>query len=200
MAFTDNFDSYTTGNLVGQGGWADAGHGTTAALTVNTVIVQTSPNAVISSATDFALVKNTFTQQANGIQRFYFQVSSTADNGLMKFRLTEGGTSVMLVFTNAGNLQYTNSGANVTIQAVNANQWYQVDIQWVLSTGKARYRVDGGSWTAYDSTQNVMTGGPNGLAFGQDVGATSNLAHWDSFSEVVATASSTFLPIMGVGT
>lgn len=199
MAMTDNFDSYSVGGLIGQGGWVDAGHGTTAALTVQTAVVDTSPNAIISSVTNFALVKHSFTQQANGVQSFKFQVSSAADNGLMKFRLTEGATSVMLVFTNAGNLQYTNGGGNVTIQAINTGQWYKVDIQWVLSTGKYRIRIDGGTWGAYDTTQNAMTNGPDGVAFGQDVGATANLAYWDTFLEL-PTGATTFLPLMGVGT
>lgn len=200
MALVDNFDSYTAGDLTGQGTWTDAGSGAGGSIDVQTSVFVSSPNGVASNTTNFAGRNKAFALQANGIQSFRFRVTNTGDNGLMKFRLREGGTNAILVFTNAGNLCYNNGATTPTIQAVSADTWYRVDIQWVLSGSQARYQVDGTGYTAYDNIQNALSAGCDNVTIAQDVGATANIVYWDDLTDTGAGGSTAHnLALLGVG-
>lgn len=66
MALVDSFDSYTGGDLNGQGSWSGD-----ASFDVQSSVVQAGANAVSHATTGGVTATKTFTAEATGNQIFY---------------------------------------------------------------------------------------------------------------------------------
>ena len=205
MALVDNFDSYTDGDVVGQGSWTLNGQGDAAAdMTVQGTVVQGGTKALVTSTVSYVQIEKTFTQIATGIQSFRFGMTATNITDLLIFNINEGTTRCMSIHMNSdGNIKYKNATVLVTIGAVTANTWHKLDIKWNNST-QYQCQLDDGGYTALDSMQNNIVTGVDRIRLGQDFCATAELAYFDTLTDTDAPDTAIVLPrpnllLMGVG-
>lgn len=173
MPITDNFDSYIDGDLNGQGSWSG-----NADFDVQGVTVQAGAKAIVNSASNKSILKSS-TLASNGAQVIWGRVTTTGDD-IWAIRLSEGGTDRIGVKTNGGNLQYFDGSTYNTIGTVSINTWFKLDVQWDFSTQMARYQLNDGGYTAYDTVLSNMSAGIDGVKL-QNNGAAVT-AYWDTLA------------------
>ena len=196
MAFvcTENFDSYAdndnlNGKSGGSGWTSNWGSTFTGPATVQNTQAYSGTLSCFSTSDQ---ISRDFTTVTAGT--LYFAFFKTGDDNM--FWLRDGATNFVATRINGGNLQYlTGGGASwATIQAVNSSQWYVVgiEIDQTNQSGKARYNVDGGTWTAW------ADGGSGTQANRVLVWGTQNI-YIDSIqptSPIVVTVNGNFLAFM----
>jgi len=170
----DDFDSYTDGDLTGQGSWSGD-----VTFDVEGTVFQAGTKAVKSATTNDEIVK-TFTLAATGMQTVWGRISTTNADA-WALRMKEGASERIAVRTNAGNLEYYNGASYVVIGAITVDTWFQVDIDWDFSQQKARYRLNAGTWTAFANLLSNMTAGISGMALQHNNGAGD--AYYDSLAD-----------------
>lgn len=146
MALTDNFDSYSNSDLNGQGGWS----GDTDFDVQDTVVIQGTKTVAATGDGARADCKKSFTAESTGKQVFYIR-STDASKDCGGIQLGKTATAVISIIISAGYLKYYDGSAYQPIQAVSSNTTYKVEVEWDCSTNQARYRVDDGAWTSWDS-------------------------------------------------
>lgn len=171
MPITDTFDSYTDGDLTGQGSWSGD-----VDFDVEGSVVQSGAKAVQNSGTNKSITK-TGSLSATGIQSLWGRVTTT-DNDVWAIRLSEGGTNRIGVKSSGGNLQYYDGSVYITIGAVSLDTWFKLDVQWDFSTQMARYQLNDGGYTAYDTILANMSAGIDGVKL--ECNTTGALAYWDT--------------------
>ena len=181
---TDNFDSYTDGDLNGQGSWS----GNTA-WDIQGTTVQGGTKAITHVGGTASNVSKSMTSTAAGVQSFYFRVAGTAD-ALMRFFLVESETNNVLVKSNGGALYYFNGASYINWASISSNIWYKVDIQWDKATQKARYRLDNGTWTSYDNLYTNTVTGVNTVILGKGTNDTTAI-YFDTLTNATESAATT---------
>lgn len=178
--FSDNFNSYTNGALVGQGGWTNQLNGSY--YTVQETTVKEGAKAVqVSDNTSINIeVYKTGTVVDTGRITVYMRRSDTA--GRATFALKgDIGYSAYFRLDNDGYIKYYGNGAWNTWGAYLANTWYTLEIEWNGGTDQIRYRVDEGTWTAWLTPLNTWTTGLNRVEFWCYQGSGSSF--WDYIAE-----------------
>lgn len=199
MGLVDNFDSYTDGDLNGQGSWSGSTD-----FDIQGSVVQAGAKAVAHTAAASGNILKSFTGAASGTQSIYGRVASTAISGLWMVRLYEGAAARIFIQTDgAGNLSYNDGGGLVTIGAITADTWFKLDIEWQASDDTARYRLDNGTWTAFDTIVFPITTEIDTLRLFKDV-ADATAIYFDTAAEVggdvvVTPQNQPTLLMLGVG-
>lgn len=179
--FEDDFNSYDDGDLDGQGGWVR--NATYGVLNVQGTTVKEGAKAVANAAATYAEYRKSGDNIATGRITFYFRVTS---NGSIHFRVNESGTGKIFiqVLKGSGKIQYWNGSAYVDIQAIAYDTWICVEIEWRSSDHKARYRIDEGEWTGWDSCVGSWTA-LNGIAIWHYAGVSTpaNVTFFDYIAE-----------------
>jgi len=177
----DNFDSYSDGDLNGQGSWS----GDTT-FDVQTSVKQAGAKA-ISAVSDGTRreIEKAITASANGSQIWYMRASTNAgSNGGVVFREASdpgGNSEIFFEFRSDGYISYYNGADFVQVAAYVADTWYKCETEWNATTGKARHRVNDGTWTAwYTTPYTFATIGYVYLLTRTNTGPT---LYWDSLSE-----------------
>lgn len=183
---TDNFDSYSTGNLTGQGSWSGS-----SSFQVENSVSQTSPNAVADSDQSSNITKS-FTLHSSGTQIYWGRATDVTTANLWTVKLTDAGSNVTDTRTNNGNVEYYASGGFHTLGAVSANTWWQINVKWDAATGFCQYSINGGTYTTAATCLGTIVHGIDGVNF-DDVGGPSGTVYFDSFSDGVPAAPATFL-------
>lgn len=150
----DNFDSYSTGGLAGQGSWATDGGNN---MTVGTAVVQAGVNsvgAVDSDLTGFA-VKKTVTSHSSGTTTVYMRASGFST--VHQFRLYEGATFVGLIQFRPDATVRCSGATDSDMGTASANTWYQMDINFNGATDKIQCRFNGATYSAVVSSANAFT-------------------------------------------
>lgn len=188
---TDNFDSYTDGDLNGQGSWSGS-----VEFDVQGTVVQAGAKAVAYLASSSNSISKDFTASTTGVQSIWGRVSDVTIDGRWSFRMASGASAIFYIKTNAGNVVYFDGATYTTLGAVSNNTWFQVECQFDASTDKARYRLNGGTWTAYASGTAVFTT-LDRLYLVCDT-ATAGSSYWDTCADgsAPATTNSNFLAFM----
>ena len=93
MSVVDNFESYSNGDLTGQGGWSGSTE-----YDVQTSIVQAGSKAVHSGGTN-SKIEQTFTLEATGAQILRGRVTSTLSDK-WALRIKEGSSNRIAIKTN----------------------------------------------------------------------------------------------------
>ena len=199
MALIDDFESYSDGNLGGQGSWTDDyGH-----FIVGTTNPNTGSKCIHNDASGVGSSKS-FTASAQAVQSFYMRVNAINDTdrfymtpytgasyiGEISFWQSAGGTRKIFMGYN-GNIGQ--SGA-LLLSGANLNQWYKIEFEWdgtasrgAGGTGKIRARVDGGSWTSWqDSTNSFSTVDSITINTVLDSAYPTNAVFYDDFSVTVS--------------
>lgn len=194
---TDNFDTYTTGALVGQGagtGWSgNWTNGSGSDWTVETSVFLSSPNGVSSTAS--GAVKTAYrlyaSGQSTGYQGFAWRISTTSssENDMSIASGGNGnGNAIAAIRMNGSDIFGFGPGFGSTVTAltgVAANTWYVVEVRWSDATGKfaLRAKVDGGSfgsWTADIGYTNALTNADRVILINSD-NTSGPTQYFDSF-------------------
>ena len=153
---TEDFNSYNDGNLEGQGGWT-LRDGTSGQIYIQGTTVKEGAKAADGQGTLDCNDGKTGSQLSDGRITYYARMG-TADKQGCGFYLREGGsTRIQVTFRAGGYIDYYDGSAWHHLKAWAADTWYCVEIEWRSSDKKARYRVDGGTWTDWDTTQTAWT-------------------------------------------
>lgn len=146
--FTDNFNTYTDGELVGQGGWS----GTSGYWLVEVPYVAEGEKGICCSIANTGWsVEKTGTPLTDGKVAFYTKLAGFPSSYFI-FRISSAAVSPTYVdirFDSAHNITLLGS---TTIQAYSVATWYGVEVEW-RSTPDYRFRarVNGGSWSTWVS-------------------------------------------------
>jgi hypothetical protein len=153
---TENFNSYSDGDLSGQGSWLGEN---TWDVEGTTVYEGAKAVSVTDSGISYSIYKNG-TSQANGAISAWLRQDSNTDSG-GAFHIHEGATLIVgSGFSSAGQIRYRDSVGWNNYGAYSADTWYNFQIEWHdAPTKQFRFRVDAGAWTDWKSPVNAWTTG-----------------------------------------
>ncbi len=177
--FTDNFNSYTDGDLNGQGGWSGS-----VDFDVQGSVVKEGAKAVqLVGAAGGAEISKTGTEIATGKTSFYIRKTSiTLGPGYS----LEFGFRLNTTYRHGGRfwgdkIQIEDGAGNNTADVatgLSANTWYLVEYEYTSTQHRAR--VDGGSWTAWQG--NYTSGNVNNIRFREWI-ESGQSAYFDHIAE-----------------
>lgn len=179
MAITDNFESYSDGDLNGQGSWSGSTY-----FDVQSSVTKTGSKAVsVGTIAANTIAKAFPSGVASGTQAFYIRSTGTHATDAVTFRLTEGGTRKIIFGMLNGNFVYHNGAGYQTISAYSINTWYAITIEWRSSDKKARYKIND-TWTDwFVGIENFTTSIGGVLLFSS--ADTSQTTYFDDLSETI---------------
>ena len=197
----DNFDSYTVGDLDGQGSWSGSLN-----WDVLTAEFQSSPNSAGNTTGGAGDISKDMTATGTGNQVFYMR-SSALVLGVTNHnvRFFEGATFLFFVSLNEGggspgDIILEGSGSTIITTWV-VNTWYKIEVEWKTSDDTVRARVDDGTWTAFVAVAAAFTNVDKVTLRATALGGSFYV---DSFSDpnagVVTPVASQVFQLMGVGT
>lgn len=177
---TEDFNSYTNGDLNGQGSWSGS--------TLFDIQTATAGNPegvgvgkevyMGGGGTPGDDVVKTGSTVGTGKTSFYWRTGVTNKVVVTKFQ--DDLTVVWEVrFMDDGNMDISGNATEDIITSYSANTWYLVEVEWQASDDTVRARGDGGDWTNWLATK-VATDGLNQIQMEQ-INTTN--AYWDHFAE-----------------
>jgi hypothetical protein len=159
----DDFNSYSLGNAVGQGGWLSYSNGDNFIIQRN--ITKEGARALfVDASADSVIVKQGFSR-ASGSQSIYLNADRTHWGGgsFFQIRLTKGPWAtgdpnlsfLAVTFEQDGRVGYSPGLSEPYVYfGTFSYEWSRLDIEWRASDKKARYRINTGPWTAWDDFPN----------------------------------------------
>jgi len=176
--FEDDFNSYTDGDLNGQGGWS----GDTAYDVQGTIVKEGAKAVECGSVVNVGIYKDG-TPRNDGRITAYLR-RNTNSSGRSYLTIKEGTTICANVrFMDDGNLQVHRNGAWETYLAYSADIWYCIEIEWRSSDHKVRYRVNGGAWTDWGTATNEWVTGLDRVRFDVWDQSAGDVGYWDYVAE-----------------
>lgn len=151
--------TYATGDLGGQDGWTLGG----ANLTVTTAQSANGTQSVVTTANANSHSKRNITAVDTNGSFVYFSARAssvgTIDNASLDFYNGDGTNLLGLFALNspaATNVAWRNGTDNV-IFTIAANTWYRFGVEFDFTNDRARFNVDGGSFSAYYAFNVAVT-------------------------------------------
>ncbi|MCH8106547.1 MAG: peptidoglycan-binding protein [Proteobacteria bacterium] len=157
---TDDFNSYSDGNIVGQGGWVSFVNGNN--VQVQGVETFEGSKALhVNKVTDSIVTKATGTPLSDGRQTFYVRSDNRPNwgpylNGNLQIRVSKGswgsgGAFAAVTLDKNGDVSYFNPTADIyeKIASYSDNEWTRIEIEWRSTDNTARYSVNSGEWTSW---------------------------------------------------
>jgi len=194
--FTDNFNSYTDGDLTGQGSWS----GSTAFDVQGTTVKEGAKAVEMLSVVDLEIEKAGDLTN-DGTLVAYIRVNSA---GKLRFRLLEGTVVKVIVdfygstATPASSVRYHDGTAFQNIGSISDDIFTEFEVEWRSSDKKARYRVGTGAFTAFDITFASWTNGLDKVNF-NSFSLTGGNTFFDSIAATPIISAGTFKSLTGVG-
>jgi len=196
--FNDNFETESVGNLNGQNSWSGS-----ILFQVQTLVKNSGSQAVgcITGGAEVTMQK-TGSLVANGTFTFFVRGIAAAQGDLYLNELSQGAGNplVHINFDVLDNyIRYFNGSSWTNLSTCTANSWYQIDIKWRSSDKKACYQINGGGYSAFDTTQQPFSSGLDTLfldcsattLYFDDISSTASAA---VYTMVTAPASFTYTP------
>ena len=186
----DNFDSYSTGDLNGQGSWSGDVN-----FDVTTDQSQSASNSVqvaLGGDATARRIEKTFCELAAGVQTWYMRGSAANSRGLVIIAEDDDATNNIVVYfmQNSNYLSYY-SGGVVNHAAVLSDTWYKISVEWRSSPDKKfRIQLDSAGWSDWLAPYAEWTNGLNILALDAQLNTGSGTVYWDTFAEPVAESAS----------
>ena len=160
----DDFNSYTNGSVVGQGGWESYKNGENFVVQDTTVFEGTK--ALYNySAGDNVVGKTNGSTLVNGRQVFYLKSENRNAWDYVNVRVTKGlwaagwplKSWASVNFMNDGNVAYydKNTGLYHNFATFAEGEWTLLEIEWRSSDSSARYRVNEDTWTDWSQFGNA---------------------------------------------
>jgi hypothetical protein len=145
--FTDNFDSYTPGNLSGQGGWTTYGY-STQKVGAGGITNQATYNENNNNEAQSNVYKDG-TSLLDGRITFHINTHRLPPGTeyLMVGIYAPGSASICCKIWLYDNGIYAEETQILAIPVVDT--WYCIEMEWRSSDYKFRARVDGGTWSAW---------------------------------------------------
>ena len=160
----DNFNNYTDGILVGQGGWIDRANGSP--FVVQGAVVKEGAKALYSnnSGADSVITKNGGTALTDGREFVYIRTENRANWGdapvgeNVTFGVYQGSwdgpTRALMGFKKDGHAAYIDTsqiatGAWLDFDTYTDNSWTLAEIEWRSIDKSARFRISNGRWTKW---------------------------------------------------
>ena len=152
----DNFNGYTPGSIVGQGGWNDRVNGTN--FIVQGAVVFEGSGAIYNNNQADSVVTKLGTPLSNGKQAVYVRTENRSEWGLYEdgnaqVRILKGSwdsaSMAAVSFKSDGHAAYYDSAADdyINFASYNDGEWTLLEIEWRSSDKTARYRINSGAWT-----------------------------------------------------
>lgn len=153
--WNDNFESYSTGDLNGQGDWSGD-----ATYDVQTSVVYEGSKAASGSGSEGLILKS-FDGLTSGSLYFAIRTSSVTTDGVY-LRLYEGSTNIMGVGLGypSGKTSYY-SGGWQTYGNASSDTWYIYNIEFDDTNQNDKFRMRvyaSGSWGAFTDWVNTKAG------------------------------------------
>jgi hypothetical protein len=157
---TDDFNSYTDGDIVGQGDWVKYDH--TGKMYVQDSVVKEGAKALGSYVTgdNIAMIEKTGTARTDGQLVYYVRLTNTNMTAML-WAKENTSSRFGCYFANDGKIKYYTGSFTEIQSSYNANQWYEVKIEWRSSDHKVRYSIDGEVKTDWVSPNSAWTTGVN---------------------------------------
>jgi len=154
--------TYSEAALNGQDSWTSGGWSVT-----DTMFYEGAMCIMKTGSTD---AYRHGTARADGRISFYARRDSTSSGNLILLLIeANDNQAIYIIFNAAGLIRYdvsgNGSGAFVTLGTYSTNTWYNIECEWRDSDKKARYRMDGGSWTDWQTVYNTFGLGPDNTYF-----------------------------------
>ncbi len=158
--FEDNFESYSVGNLAGQGDWNGASKNKED-YQVQSGTTYSGSRAVYVKASggggfNYSHILKVGTETSTGSVIFYYYPIAGTSNDIMLRSSTP--TTIVQFHVTADNLQYLNSsGAPVSLVEGWTRQWYKVEIDWRSSDNTVKYKITPGmaDWSSWVAQRNA---------------------------------------------
>lgn len=162
-AATDNFESYSTGNINGDNGgtgwsgaWAVAAGGTTGCVVVSTPVNSGTRSLQMDGTVTCDVSRTVTTGATTGTMQLYLYVANQpgATNGYT-IVLKQGSTNEFAIDwgssrSSGNNIVFDNLTTGVTLLATPAaTTWYQIQVQFDQANSRARASLNGGAFSAY---------------------------------------------------
>lgn len=153
----DNFNKYTNGSILGQGGWTNYANGSNFVVQGNTV--REGTKALHNNSLADSVITKTGTSLTDGRQAVYVRTENRSNWGLYpdgnaQIRISKGQSFASSIFAavsfkSDGNVAYYDVVNDIykNFAIYNDNEWTLLEVQWRSSDAKARYRVNHGAWT-----------------------------------------------------
>lgn len=183
---TDDFESYSNGDLNGQSGgtgWSGAWSGSTAFDVQGTTVYEgtkavkaTNPNGVI----DRILTTGT----NSGTVYFALRRSGTTNDGTVDFRAS--GTNKIRISLNDNNIRaYDNSSFNTILTGFATDTWYLFEVIYTDTSYTIKYH-DGASWSSSYGPYTIDSGNVTGIRLSGGGSGTGDI-YWDYIGDTDPT-------------
>ena len=172
ITIIEDFNSLNTAKLDGQNGWADTA-GTSGMQLVAGVTSLVNPYEgakadFMTSGVDIEIVSKDITARTAGHFGYWSYIQSTPQSDGTRnsfYLMSVSGGQVC-----RGRFQYVAASTNCQFQllsgtdtilstttGITANAWHNFDLGFDPVADKVRYRIDGGSWSAWFATINTFS-------------------------------------------
>jgi len=162
----DDFNSYTDGSIVGQGGWVSYVNGDHFVVQGNTVFE--GAKAVHNNSFGDSVAGRYGTQRADGKQTVCFRTENRDNWGFYSadgnagVRVSDGFNGTIFASVSLkkdGHVAYYDTVADVysDFATYNDNEWTLLEIEWRSSDKTARYRVNSGAWTDWKTFRGAAS-------------------------------------------
>ncbi|KPJ55036.1 hypothetical protein AMJ47_01935 [Parcubacteria bacterium DG_72] len=167
LVVEDDFNSYTAGSIVGQGGWQNYQNGDN--FIVQSFLTREGPRALFNDSSADSIIVKQGNSSTDGSQTIWFMPNLTQwdSNAFFQVRLTKGAWTaagpnasfVAITFEQDGGTEgkvgYSPGlGQPYIYFGKYRYEWSRLDIEWRSSDKKARYRINTENWTAWDDFPN----------------------------------------------
>ena len=152
----DNFNSYSDGPVVGQGGgWGGNNSYCYEFFVQGTTVLEGTKALHCTCAADNVIIK-TGTPLSYGTQGFYFKTENRegwASGSKVEFRLMDSpgwppNDLCRVDFKQDGTVSFLKGReVEVNFATFNDNEWIRLEMEWRANDSKARYRVNDENWT-----------------------------------------------------
>lgn len=160
MALIDNFESYNTGDLLGQGDWDDnpAGYSSDSFDVVSTNCHSGNRCVYHTGGSGTNLIYKAFTAVAAGGQVFYVRKDS-GDQYYVGFFDATAQVFLIRMDDDDGNIELIKqAGSSATIKSsFSTSTWYKITVEWDASTEGVRGKVDDGAFSSWLTDGNSFT-------------------------------------------
>jgi hypothetical protein len=158
----DDFNSYSLGGIIGQGGWEDYKNGDN--FSVQNITQEGGRALFVNALGDSVIVKQGVLSE-NGSQTIWIapDLFNWDSNAFFQVRLTKepwafgspNNSFIAVTFEQNGKVGYSSYlGGLYTYFSNYRPEWTKLDIEWRNSDNKARYRINGEDWTSWNSFPN----------------------------------------------
>ena len=176
----DSLDSYSDGDWAGNGTWTGS-----ATWDIQGTVVQGGTKAAVHSGATGTEIDGTFTLAASDTQCLYGRTANNSISDLWTFDLAEGAQPVIRTRISGGQLQYFDGATYNNLGAISNDTWFKLEIQWQASDDTARYQLDDGGYTAYDTIWSAITTGVDTLSPSKDANNAAAV-YFDTFTDCTA--------------